>query len=270
MRWRSTLQTWKPVGTACRDTSRRIWASSSRWLASCTELLFPNICLLCGRPLATGVERICHRCRRGINVEDVSRCPRCAKPLPQHSKADADGCPLCHNKRLRFQRAIALGTYGGEVRELILRIKQPRHEALCLAAGELLAERIVCELKGTLPDLVVPVPMHWLRKLVRGTNDSEVLTEAVAGQIHRPMKMRLLRCVRPTRKQGTLLPTERRLNVRGAYEVRRRMNIAGAHALIVDDVMTTGATANELAKVLLRAGAAQVTVAVVARGVGFD
>ena len=270
MRWRSTLQTWKPVGAACRDTGRQIGATGLRWLGSCVELLFPNICLLCGRPQATGTDRICHGCQKGIGVHDVTRCPRCAKPLPQYSKADTEGCPLCRSKRLRFQRAIALGTYGGEVRELILRIKQPRHEALCLAAGELLAGRIECELQGSLPDLVVPVPMHWLRKLLRGTNDSEVLVEAVAGQLHRPVSMRMLRCLRPTRKQGTLLPTERRLNVRGAYEVRRRAKIAGAHVLIVDDVMTTGATANELAKVLHRAGAAQVTVAVVARGVGFD
>lgn len=254
----------------CRDTGHRIGTTGLRWLGSCAELLFPNICLLCGRLQATGADRICHRCQRALSADDVARCPRCAKPLPQYATADAEGCPLCRTKRLRFDRAVALGTYGGEVRELVLRIKQPRHEALCLAAGELLAERIVCELNGTLPDLVVPVPMHWLRKLLRGTNDAEVLAEAVASQLHRPIQMRLLRCLRPTRKQGTLLPTERRLNVRGAYEVRRRAKISGAHVVIVDDVMTTGATANELAKVVHRAGAAQVTVAVIARGVGFD
>jgi len=176
---------------------------------------------------------------------------------------------LCRNKRLRFEQAIALGTYGDALRKLVLRIKQPRHESLCLAVGELLADRIRFDLAAK-ADVVVPVPMHWLRKIVRGVNDAEVLAEAVSAHLKIPFSTRLLSCRRSTRKQGTLLPTERRRNVRSAFGMQRRAKIEGRHILVIDDVMTTGATANELAKVLLRAGASRVSIAVVARGVGFD
>jgi ComF family protein len=270
MEWRCTFPKWTPTAAVCRSAGRRLGRSSQRWLSSCANLVFPPACLLCGEASPGSAARICPRCETALTADGAARCPRCAKPLPEHARADADGCPLCRDKRWRFQHAVALGTYGGEVRNLILRIKQPRHESLCLAAGELLATRIAGQLNGSLPDLVAPVPMHWLRKLWRGMNDSELLSEAVAEHLRLPLHNRLLRCLRATRKQGTLLPTERRLNVRGAYGVRRRNKVSGAHVLVVDDVMTTGATANELARILSNAGAARVTVAVVARGVGFD
>ncbi len=270
MEWRGSLQRLKQLDAAWRWKPHRLREASRRWLSGCAELLFPSVCLLCGQATPDSDARICSNCQTALAGDGAARCPRCAKPLPKHSQADLTGCALCRNKRWRFHRAIAVGTYGGEVRELVLRMKQPRHESLCLAAGELLAGRIRIDSAGALPDVVTPVPMHWLRKLMRGINDSELLAEAVAAHLNVPFGTHLLRCLRPTRKQGTLLPTERRHNVRGAYGVRRRANVSGAHVLVVDDVMTTGATANELAKVLRRAGASQVTVAIVARGVGFD
>lgn len=119
-----------------------------------------------------------------------------------------------------------------------------------------------------LPDLIAPAPMHWIRRLERGTNPPEVLTETMAQALSVPALIDLLRCRRTTRKQGTLLPDQRRRNVRHAFSVSAGYDITGAHVLLVDDVMTTGATADELSRVLRQAGAGRVSVAVVARGTG--
>lgn len=270
MKWALRLNPWKPQEGTWKATSERCMGAGQQWLTACAELLFPPVCLLCAQETSTRQSRICVPCQQKLNTDRALRCPRCAKPLPQYSIRSASGCGSCRDKRWRFDRTIALGIYGDSVRELVLRLKQSRHEALCLATGELLANQIRRELEGKLPDLVAPVPMHWWRKLLRGTNDAELLAESVARQLGIPFRAGLLRCLRPTRKQGTLLPTERKRNIRGAYAVHRRAKVSGAHVLVVDDVMTTGATANELAKVLRRAGAPEVSIAVVARGIGFD
>jgi predicted amidophosphoribosyltransferase len=150
-------------------------------------------------------------------------------------------------------------------------MKKARNESLTLAAGRLLADRIADGPQNGNPDIVTCVPMHWIRRLLRGVNSSELLAESVANRLGRP-RAGLLRCQRRTQKQGTLWPAERLRNVRGAYSVspRQRPHVEGAHVLVVDDVMTTGATANEIARILHRAGAREVSIAVVARGVGFD
>jgi ComF family protein len=156
------------------------------------------------------------------------------------------------------------------VRELVLRMKQARHESLTLAAGNLLAEHLRETLAADWPSCVVPVPMHWTRRWSRTVNDAELLAESVASHLRIPFRGRLVRCRRRTLKQGTLTPAERSANVRGAYAVSRLTELQGSHVLVVDDVMTTGATANEVARVLRRRGAREVSIAVVARGIGFD
>jgi ComF family protein len=151
-----------------------------------------------------------------------------------------------------------------------LEIKRLGNEPLALALGEMLAEAFFQQLVEDIPDVVVPVPAHWSRRWHRGGNVPDLLAEAVARRVRRPMAAELLRCRRKTRKQGTLLPTERTSNVRGAFAVSRSYDLQKAHVLVVDDVMTTGATASEIARTLLRAGAANVAFAAVARGIGFD
>ena len=145
-------------------------------------------------------------------------------------------------------------------------MKQEANDALALSIGHLLAQR---QRQCRAPDLIAPVPMHWVRRMARGVACSEILGEVLGSTLGVPVSGDLLHCRRKTKKQGTLQPTERRANVRGAYGVSRGYAINGAQILLVDDVMTTGATAHELAGVLIRAGVAEVTLAVVARGIGF-
>lgn len=148
-------------------------------------------------------------------------------------------------------------------------MKRGTGESLTLSMGRLLGDQLARSLTDV-PRYLASVPTHWTRRLRRSVNCSEILLESVATRLGLPASPNLLRCRRKTSKQGTLLPHERLQNVRGAYRVSAGYVITGAKVLLIDDVMTTGATANEISKILRQAGAASVEVAVVARGIGFD
>ena len=147
-------------------------------------------------------------------------------------------------------------------------MKRYPHEPLTEAVGVLLGQRLAVELPAWRPDVVVPVPMHWMRRVQRGTNTARVLGGTVARELGLPMVGGVLRCRRKSRKQGMLRPGERFRNVRGAFRVSSGYDITDKRVLLVDDILTTGATASEAARMLREAGAAVIAVAVVARGTG--
>jgi ComF family protein len=188
-------------------------------------------------------------------------------PCPEHEAATGP-CPQCRGLKLRYDQARALNHYEGAIREAVLRCKHARYEALASALGWQLAQQLRAIPFDPPPELVVPVPMFWLQRLWRGANSAESMAIAVASELQLPVATDLLVCRRFLRKQSTLKPDERRKNVRHAFRVSWRYNIRDARLLVIDDVMTTGATAQEAARVLRDAGAAAVYVAAVARGRG--
>jgi ComF family protein len=146
-------------------------------------------------------------------------------------------------------------------------MKRPAYDALSVAMGELLLERRRERLAAIGADLIVPIPMFWRRRLGRGKNSPELLAKCLAKALGVPMRTVLVRR-RNTLPQAGLAPPRRRQNVRGAFRVRRPDVVKGIRILLVDDVLTTGATCSEAANVLKRAGAALVAVAVIARAQG--
>lgn len=154
------------------------------------------------------------------------------------------------------------------MRDVVLKIKHAWYEPLAMTMGRLLAQRIAELPLPARPDLIVPVPMHWLRRLARGTNAAQTLAETLAGELSIPMGGDLVRYRRLTARQSSLPASERRENVRGAYAVSSAYDIRGATILVVDDVITTAATCDEAARVLRRAGAERVFAAAVARAGG--
>ena len=177
-------------------------------------------------------------------------------------------CPRCRGRRYAFESVRALGIYRGPLRDVVLRMKRPQHETLTLAVGRLVAEKLAGDADAA--DLIVPVPMHWSRRFSRGINQAELLAGSIAKNLKLRIHTNLLRCRRKTKKQGTLGPAARSRNLRGAFRIAFGQNISGARILLVDDVMTTGATVGEAARAFRRAGAAGIQVAVVARGVGVE
>ena len=161
--------------------------------------------------------------------------------------------------------ARTIGPYADDLRGAVLKAKHAAGEPLAAALGDRLAEVVLqCPLPRR-PDLVAAVPMHWLKRLWRGTNPAQTVARAVAGRLELRLAQGLLVCRRYLRRQATLTPQERRRNVRGAFRISGLWNIQGKFVLLVDDVMTTGATAHEASRALLAAGAEGVFVATVSR-----
>jgi ComF family protein len=166
---------------------------------------------------------------------------------------------------LGFDASFAMGPYGGELRELCLLLKHERNAWLGLRLSELFVEARR-DVFGTLPPetLVVPVPLHWWRQWERGYNQAEALAEGVAKKLKLPVR-RVLKRVVGTRKLADLGVTARSEVMRGVFRARPRSKVIGRTVLLVDDVLTTGATCGAAARALKQAGAVRVVVAIIAR-----
>jgi ComF family protein len=232
----------------------------------CVDLVFPPRCTLCAADLPESADRIliCPGCRKQI-VSSQPACPRCACHV---ARIDSDGCVQCRDAKLRFDAAVRLGDYQETLRRAILRIKQSNEQALAKSLADVLAACRSDELQRLNLDVVVPIPMHWRRRLLRGHNSAAVLAERVACSLGKPMAEFLLVRKRHTRPQFDLPPGGRWDNVRGAFRVKPHTDLPGARVLLIDDILTTGATSSEVAKTLRKAGASFVAVCVLARAEG--
>ena len=165
---------------------------------------------------------------------------------------------------------MSAGHYSNELKSTILEIKRDNNDIKAFQIGSLLGQ--ICE-KLDLPDTiecVVPVPSHWFRRLGRkGFHVADVLAEGFCRHVGLS-KLAALNCARFTKKQAKLRPGARIKNVKGAFKINPRKSVQNMQVLLLDDVMTTGATMNECAKVLLDAGASKVFVAVAARATGIS
>ena len=236
---------------------------------TCCDLLFPPVCVYCDADLADRREewRLCAGCLAKFGPATWQGCNRCGGEVPDGDPA-SDRCESCRNASLQFDSVIPLGAYHSGLREAVLRMKRPLHDALSVAMGRLLADRRRERLTGVRADVIVPIPMFWRRRWGRGKNSPELLASCLAKSLEVPLRTTILVRRRNTLPQAGLAPRRRFENVRGAFLVRRPDAVKDARVLLVDDVLTTGATCSEAAKMLKQAGAAMVAVAVVARAQG--
>jgi ComF family protein len=246
-------------------------ASSAGRLGKCLgmglDLVFPPDCAFCRAPITTSASGLlCEGCRAEL-MDRRTACERCGSSGPPN---DATGiCPRCKDERFFFDSVVRLGSYEGALRTAVLRIKDPRYRALAMALGDLLAGSCSSRLAAWKPDAIVPVPMHWSRRLWRGTNSPQTIAERFAAQLGIPLAAHLLARRRRTAPQTSLSANKRLANVRGAFRARGHRDLPGSRLLLIDDIMTTGATVNEAAKMLSRAGASFIGIVVLARAEGF-
>ena len=229
------------------------------------DLIYPPECAWCQTPCEL-TERLCDTCLARF-VSSYYRCHKCAAPLPQ--VLPNHDCVRCRQAKWRFSRVVTLATYRGDMRRAIISMKRKRFEPLRRAMADLLGQQLLSEPKHSdaLP-LLIPVPYHWSHAFSSSANTSELLAQGIATTCGWPIAQHIVRRMRKTSKQGLLSWAERKTNVRHAFSVKSPEGIQDRQVWLVDDVMTSGATAAELARLLLKSGAAQVNVAVVARGTG--
>ena len=231
------------------------------WVTAALDLVFPPLCPVCDGILGAGRhDPLCGACWEGFGRIAPPWCRCCGAPLGIEGL-----CGACRGRRPRFAYARAAVLYGDLVREAIHAFKFGGRRGLANPLGDLLAGLGLSALPGAAPDALVPVPLHPRRARERGYDQALLL----ARRLERAWSLTvvadaLLRAV-PTQPQTDLDAAARRRNVRDAFAVRRPELIAGRHVVLVDDVLTTGATAGECARALYRAGAAAVGVLTVAR-----
>ena len=207
----------------------------------------------------------CESCCFHLDHQELTPCWTCGAHLNQQSPLGTN-CALCFKKNFRFRRAISLGNYQDSLKKLVIRMKNQHDEPLTIQLGYLLANLLIdSEFIGSV-DLITAVPTHWWRRFKRGFQAAEMIAETIAHAVKLPFEPELLKCKRSTKKQGTLASTSRQKNVQDAFRVSPSISLRGLNVLLIDDVMTTGATANEISRILLNCGAEKVYVGVIARG----
>lgn len=269
-----------------------------------SDLVLPPACRLCERDIDPTGE-FCRTCERALKISETwmkGACRRCGLPslqairqATQHaerseSKPEAHvsaelgatvatalpavkpSCPHCRKQSFGFSEVVALWAYENQVCEAVVAAKYAHRTALADALGRRLGQRLLENPLQEPPDYVTYVPSHWARQISRGGNGNRQMALSVAKMLSQRCRLPL-KTSRRIEKQAWLDDSQRVRNVRGAfclkksYDLARSRRIVDRHFLVVDDVLTTGATANEVARVLRSAGARRVSLAVVARAI---
>jgi len=255
------------------------WRAVARVLRSPFDslgcILLPAPCALCGSPLPQlSYVPICDLCWTEFPLQTGPVCACCGDALG--SLPPSSGAELCRPCRMAppaFVRAVSYGIYQGRMREAVHALKYDRLHAVSAGLGRMLAQAIA-QLAGEAPKemLVIPVPLHRSKYAQRGFNQSRSLARAALkslGKSHPSWRLTLASSTllrqRATETQAGLTPRQRRINLRGAFAVSDPARVASRHVLVIDDILTTGATARAAARALVEAGAASVWVATLAR-----
>lgn len=233
------------------------------------DFVYPPRCFLCDDDMNTAADAtgsrlaFCTGCHAKLNPAAGNECRRCGAPLGPYTISD-DGCPVCVREHFAFDEVIRLGLYRDELRTACLMAKNAAGALLGRALTDLLVEVKGTALAACRFDAIVPVPEHWLKRLVR----PQYAAETIACELSRRLKVRLATGIlakqRWTPKQARSSPADRRQQQHGAFGTSKRISLRGQTVLLVDDILTTGATAHEAARMLKRAGAKRVVVAVLA------
>jgi ComF family protein len=248
-------------------------------VTSCLQLLWPARCAACDVVLPDDDAIFCGPCAQSL-CPIAFACPGCALPLPRPTWSFPPArCPGCTRREFAFSRAFAGFEYGEALAAAIIRMKHGDRPDLARRLGRVFEDTVARALharcNGSV-DAVLPVPLSRRRLRGRGFNQALALARIVLGRIRSAslssagfpsLERQLLVRVRDTPKLGHSGPRARRLDVKGAFAVTSLPRVVGRRFLVIDDVMTTGATLNECAETLVRAGAKEVWVAALARAV---
>ena len=238
-------------------------APLTSWVTAALDLIFPAHCPVCRTAL--GDQRrdpLCGACWAAIARVEPPWCILCGIPRPGLAAAAMTTCPACAMDRPSYDWARAAASYEGPLREALHAFKFGRKRALAQPLAALIAAQCGKDVV-TDADVLVPVPLSSTRERERGFNQAALLADRLSRVLRLPARARWLVRTRATPPQSDLSAEERRTNVRDAFAASTA--VAGHHVVVVDDVLTTGATAAACAVALKSAGARMVGVVTVAR-----
>lgn len=223
------------------------------------DMFFPRRCVYCGAVNSPGrYDFVCADCERDIYIIKGGRCLRCSEIIGTNEAPNSAFCPKCAKNPPAFNWSMACCVFSGPARELALGLKYRNSPHLAADVAKIMAE--TPGLGEFLKDSVlIPVPLHFARKMKRGYNQSEIIADAAKRAFPRA-GMTISNALRRIKRTGTqthLTREERSENIRGAFEAQKGKTSKipkGAHIVIVDDVMTSGATMSECAKILKEEG----------------
>jgi ComF family protein len=232
---------------------------------SVLDLVFPRHCAACGGPVDRPSGHVCWECFRAIDLRSSPLCERCGLRIESPVRHRIV-CALCQADAPAFERARSAGRFGGVLRDLLHQFKYGQATWLCDDLADVLHGCVLAHFDWAEVDADVPVPLHSVKRRHRGYNQAALLAGETARRLERPYVGDALARVRPTPTQTHLAAAARRRNVAGAFAAVAPEWVRGRTVLVVDDVMTTGATLSEAAATFKRAGARYVWAATVARG----
>jgi ComF family protein len=244
-----------PWGTTSQGASR-FWKPLATVAQHSLDALLPSACLLCGT--ACGAVPVCVDCRAELPALPPHCCPICLE-----TTTHGERCGACLAHPPHFSGLVALYAYAFPLDRLVLMLKYEARLALARWWAEALATRLAAD--GA--DAVLPVPLHSERLAERGYNQAEILARPLARALQLPLLADVLEKCRATPQQSASDRKSRRKNLRNAFTLHSQAlpSIRGKRLLLVDDVLTTGATLDEIAHLLLRHGAAEIRAVTVAR-----
>jgi competence protein ComFC len=231
------------------------------------DFVYPQSCSICEKPLNRGEKEVCENCWETLASLPSPFCPYCKTFLEDEETALKHRCVYLSRPEDRKIFAVtSLGTFDDYYQKLIHRFKYDRKIPLGKRLAQSLGEIVAREKDFITCDLIIPVPLHRARQRERGFNQSQILAEGIAEVTNLPLMKDILKRKKNTQDQTYLNAQQRKENVRGAFVITQPDKIASKQVILVDDVITTGATLNECARMLLDAGATKifaVTLAVV-------
>jgi len=245
---------------------RLMFRQTQNWLQAGMALIYPEICQICHRQRATPREGfVCAQCWSQVRFIRPPFCERCGLPC-EGELTNSFECTNCREMEFHFRFARAAVVAKTVVLEVIHRFKYSRSLWFENFLAGLLLREAAPVLDPKEWDFIVPVPLHPLKKREREFNQSDILARRLASATGIPFQPKMLRRIIHTSTQTLLSREKRALNMRGAFAVREDIPLEDKRIVIMDDIFTTGATTNACARALRGAGAADVCVWTVARG----
>lgn len=244
-------------------TGNQLISDSEKIVRHFYDFFFPRLCVYCEEKLSVDEHVFCSGCFQSLEEIEPPVCEKCGAKI--RGKRNKSHCTDCPPHPIFFDYAASAYNYSNQIRAILRAIKYEGREECADLAGKLMSAFFLQKSGQFHFDYIIPAPLHLFREFKRGYNQAELLARQVSRYSQINLLSRCLVRVRSTIKQSMLTPENRLSNLKGAFFVEKPEIISGKNILFIDDIMTTGSTANECSRMLKIAGANFVFVLTLAR-----